>query len=166
MELIANHCTTDIERHRRTEIAKTLCYHRRYLNDTELRDGYEHILKQVEQGKLDWEDELGDKLHEYLDYRANVNMRAKVNAQQDGFVKVEYKKSANEKKSNADPGGKPQICFCLEYNVGNCPQSDHHEGRLGHKKVNKFHICRKCHREGEFKSHRESDEACPRKKSS
>ena len=146
-----------------TEIAKTLCYHKRYLGDDDLREGYDSILKQGEQGKLNWKDDLADKLHNHLDYRANVIIRDRV-ALQEGFNKTEVSKQTEKRVNPTDSNVKDKIYYCLEFNLNNCPHSDNHEGRMGSKKVTKFHICRKYHKDGEFKSHREMDECCPRKK--
>ena len=149
---------TQEERMARIGMARTMCYHNLYLNDKDLRDGYEAILNKVEQGILKWSDDLSLELHNYLDYRANINLRSKVSGQE-GFTKVEHKRKQTDKT------GSDKVMYCLEYNLGSCPQSDHHEGRLGQRKVTKFHICRKCHRDGEFKSHKDTDEACPKKRS-
>ena len=152
---------TDVERRARTQIAKTLCYHKNYLGDTDLRDGYEEVLKQVEFGKRDWTDNLEDELHSLLDYRANILAREKLTQQPEGFTKVESRKD----RRGASDSATGRIVYCMEYNGGNCPQTDHHEGRFSNRKVTKFHICRKCYKEGEYKSHRATDECCPRKDS-
>ena len=93
------------ERKARINIAKTLCYHKKYLKDEDLQSGYNFILKKVEQGLLTWDDELGNKLHEHLDYQANVILHDKLQAKKDseGFSKVENRKSL-EKKSSDDRG--------------------------------------------------------------
>ena len=143
----------------RIEIAKTLCYHRRYLGEKELIKGYDNMLKQVEQGKLTWTDEMSEKLHQHLDYQANVITRDKMLAQQEtGFTKVERGKASGNGRNNTD--GKEKAFYCLEYNLGTCNFKGSHEGRLGTRRITKQHICRKCHREGEIKNHRETDEAC------
>ena len=90
LEIISFKSIPTEERNARVEVAKILCYHKRYLDDGDLREGYDSIMKQIEQGKLKWMDEVSQKLHEHLDYRANVNMRRRVEAQQSGgFIKVE-----------------------------------------------------------------------------
>ena len=162
LELIALHSIGEQEKAARIEVAKVLCYHKKYLDDANLRAGYDSIMKQVEQGVIDWDDSLGEKLHQLLDYRANVILRDKMN--NEGFTKVEYKKPTERKSStfSADSGNKEKVFYCLEFNLGTCPQTDHHEGRLGSKKVTKFHICRRCHKDGEFKSHADGDD-CPKK---
>ena len=117
-------------------------------------------MKQVEQEKLSWADELGEKLHSLLDYRANVIIRDRVT--QESFTKVEAKKARTDK----NPGGasKDRIFYCLEFNQGTCPHGDHHEGIWGNKKIMKFHFCRKCHKEGDYRSHKETDDVCPKKR--
>ena len=84
------------EHNMRICIAKTLCYHRMYLNDHDIREGVT-ILKQVEQGRATWNDNLAQRLHEHLDYRANVIMQRKIAESQEGFTKVEYKKGQEKK---------------------------------------------------------------------
>ena len=150
------------EREAQIQIAKTICYHKKYVQDSDLQEGYDTILKQIEQGKLQWKDDLGQKLHEHLDYRANVIIRNKI-AQQE--AKSEQRKSHNNKKLTTQDGGNPKdrVIYCLEYNQGTCPHSDHHEGRFNRKKVFKFHICQRCHKEGDFKSHQDASDECPKK---
>ena len=161
LELVDGHCNSEEEKNARIQIAKTLCYHKNYMEDDKLREGYEAILQQVEQGKLNWSDELGIKLHEHLDYRANVNMRNKVSQQE--TTKTDRKQYSDRKSIEVKNNGE-RVIYCLDYNLGKCPHSDHHEGRFAGKKVTKFHICRRCHTEGEFKSHKDSEPACPNKK--
>ena len=54
LEIIANHCGLAQEREGRTQLAKMLCYHKKYLEDEDLQEGYDSILKQIEQGTLQW----------------------------------------------------------------------------------------------------------------
>ena len=72
LELISMGGLTDKERSARIKVAKMMCYHKKYLDDQSLREGYDSIMKQIKQGKLKWEDSIGQKLHDHLDYRANV----------------------------------------------------------------------------------------------
>ena len=56
------------ERIPRINIAKTMCYHKAYLKDHNVRDGYDQLLKSIEQVKCSWAEDLGEQLHEYYDY--------------------------------------------------------------------------------------------------
>ena len=49
-ELIGRRDTSDKERRTRITIAKTLCYHKAYLKDGELRNGCNQMLKRIEKG--------------------------------------------------------------------------------------------------------------------
>ena len=162
LELISLDSMSEIERKARINIAKTLCYHKKYLSDFDLRTGYDNILKQVEQGQLKWSDNLGDALHHHLDYRANVIFRDKMvtdKEKDEGFTKVEPKR-----RQAVVPDEKiGKVIFCADYNAGTCTHPDNHEGRFSNRKVTKFHICKRCHKEGDYRSHREGDECCPRK---
>ena len=115
----------------------------------------------------DWDPVLGEYLHEYLDYRANIILREKVQAEtQSGnnsnpFTKVENKKASNKRMTDKD--GEQKVVYCLEFNTNTCAHHDHHPGRFGGKNMTKFHVCRKCHQAGEIKSHKEMDNCCPRK---
>ena len=162
LELAALHNISSEERDARISIACTLCYHKKYLGDTDLHEGYDTVLKQVEQGKINWGDDLGSKLHEHLDYRANVIIRDRLAAQGSSH-KQESGRIPNDKKTTVDSAKPDKVIYCLEYNLGTCPQHDHHKGRFGQKKVTKFHICRKCHKDGDFKSHRDGDDNYPKK---
>ena len=143
-------------------MVKTLCYHKMYLEDTDLRDGYEMILKKIEQGVLTWNHDLAAELHQHLDYRANMILRKKL-AEKESFSKLEKRAMSDLKKP--DNNGANKVVYCLDYNLGQCQQPDHHEGRFNSKKVMKFHICRKCHKDGEFNTHKDSDNICPKKHS-
>ena len=162
LELIARDDVDEQEKKARFSIVKTICYHKLYLNDEELREGYDQIMKRIERGTHDWDEALGEHLHELLNYRANVILREKVNeGNHNQFTKVEGKKAAKERK--AGESGKERFVYCMDFNNGSCTQRDHHEGKFNGVKVTKFHVCRKCHGFGEMKSHREGDPSCPRK---
>ena len=77
LELAEQEGISENERKGRIAIAKTLCYHKLYLNDGDLRNGYDEIVKKVERGLQEWNQVLGEHLHEFLNYRANVNLREK-----------------------------------------------------------------------------------------
>ena len=151
---------TQEEQEARIDIARTLSYHKKYLDDSHLRDEYDSILKQVEQGIITWMDGLGNKLHDFLDYRANVLLRDRIAAQDNTGArqKGDGKKIGAEHKSDSN---KEKIYYCLDYNLNKCSNPDKHEGQFGSKTVVKHHICRRCHREGEYRKHRDSDDACP-----
>ena len=160
LELTLQKNMSEAERSARIAIAKTLCYHKLYLSDAELREGYDQIMKRVERGTQDWDEALGEHLHELLNYRANVILREKIHDESgQPFTKVESKKM--KEKRPTDSGYENRIIYCQDYNSGKCSARDHHEGRFSGKKVTKFHICKKCHTLGEIKSHREIDQQCP-----
>ena len=96
LELISRPEISENERSARTEIAKILCYHKLYLNDDDLRNGYDAILKTVEQGTAQWGPELAQSLNSYCEFRANIAWRE------------------NSKKSN--PGNKEQKSRILRVN--------------------------------------------------
>ena len=163
LELIALHSMSEQERSARIDVAKVLCYHKKYLDDRSLREGYDSIMKQVEQGNIQWAHNLGEKLHQHLDYRANVILRDRMN--NEGFTKVENRKQQDKRgPTGGETTVKDRVFYCLDYNLGTCPQSDHHEGRIGTKKVTKFHFCKRCHKDNEYKSHRDTDTSCPKRK--
>ena len=161
LELIGQEDITENERNARIAIAKTLCYHKLYLKDEELREGYDQILKRIERGTQDWDEALGEHLHELLNYRANVLMREQMSENNNSnFTRVENKR---QKERRNDKETDNRIIYCQDFNTGNCIHRDHHEGRFAGKKVTRFHICKKCHSVGEMKSHREGSQNCPRK---
>ena len=150
LETITSGVLTEMEKNARTNMAKTICYHKEYLSDSELRNGYEDILKQVEQGALGWEDDLTGKLHEHFVFRANINLRNRI--ENDRFTTVSRKvdKMDNKtKKGNTEE----RIIYCQEFNKKTCIHQDHHEGRFMNKRVTKCHLCSKCLKMGEKRSH-------------
>ena len=84
-------------------------------------------MKKIEQGQLKWTDDVSQRLHEHLDYRANVILREKVEEQkmETGAFKTEQKRSTERKTENKD-----RVFYCLEYNQGTCPFDNHHEGKF------------------------------------
>ena len=160
LELISDKTTPEVERAARIELAKTLCYHKLYLPDVELRDGYDQILKKVERGQQQWDPALGEHLHEFLNYRANLRLREKVaqTTPENGFTKVEHKKNQDRRNDKNDS---TRIIYCQDFNNKRCNQQDHHEGRFAGGKVIRWHICKKCLEHGEVRSHRSSDAECP-----
>ena len=159
------------EQKARTNLAKVICYHKQYLHDADLRSGYDHVLKQVEQKLLNWTDDLGDHLHQFYDYRAMALLREKIQqqARQEGGnatgagVKMERKSLEKSENMTAqeDTDSLPKPVFCMEFNQGTCKQTDTHEGHFGGKRCLKWHICRRCRRIGDIRHHAEKD--CTRK---
>ena len=107
LEIIEREDITSEEKRARITIAKTLCYHKMYLQDDELRDGYDQMLKKVERGMQGWDPVLGEHLHEYLNYRANVILREKIQKddQNKEFTKVEHRKSSSDRKNMPEGKG-------------------------------------------------------------
>ena len=162
LELAGQNGISPEERNARINIAKTLCYHKNYLSDDILRDGYDQVLKRVERRQQDWNEVLGEHLHELLTYKANIIMREKMQEKDGPFTKVEGKKFSKPVERQQDNNSE-KIIFCNDYNIGKCTFQDHHEGRFAGKRCTRFHICKKCYiTGGEIKSHRENSEACPK----
>ena len=156
LETIALPNILEAERSARVRIAKTVCYHKNYLEDEELHNGYDDIMKRVEQGLLDWSDELADKLHEHYVFRANVNLHSRL--ENEGFTKVEWKRKEEKMENIIEKAQElERIVYCQEYNKKSCLQQDHHEGRFMNKRVMKWHLCNKCLRVGEKRSHPSAD---------
>ena len=53
LEIVCWDGISSAEHKARTKVARTLCYHKKYLNDGELRAGYDAIMKKIEQGKTE-----------------------------------------------------------------------------------------------------------------
>ena len=165
LELAAQPHIDQKERIARINIAKTICYHQSYLSDSEIRGGYDQLLKKVEQGVSEWDSNLGESLHEYYDYQANKIIRDKLNK--------EHYKTDRSSNSQHIPDTRitrsdtkkteEQTIFCGLYNKGKCNFEDHHEGRFSNRPVTKWHICSRCLKNGEKRSHPEGDPACPNK---
>ena len=164
LELVEQEDISKEERNVRIAIAKTLCYHKMYLEDEDLRNGYDQIVKKVERGMQGWDRVFGEHLHEYLNYRVNVNLREQI---QEGntapFTKVDRKKNRQDENNKMSLENKERVIYCQDYNNQRCRFKDHHKGKFAGKTVTKFHICKKCHQSGEIRSHRETDDFCPRK---
>ena len=112
LEIVANSNVGIEEKFARVNIAKTVCYHKAYLNDSMLREGYDQILKSVEQGNNAWTDNLGEKLHDFYNYQANKLIREKV--KQDGACNEKSSRNPNEKMNK--PTNTENIIYCAAYN--------------------------------------------------
>ena len=135
-----------------------MAYHKLYLRDEDLHDGYDDMLKKVERGQQQWDETLGEHLHEFLNFRGNILMRDKLqnDNNKNAFTKVEYKKAAERKQD-----GKEWVIYCQDYNNNRCPHGDHHEGKFTSNKITKWHICKRCNEHKETKSHQWTDDTCP-----
>ena len=160
LEIALLDCISQKERMARLGMAKTICYHRLYLEEEDLRNGYEDIMRKVEQGKLDWGNNLAEKLHEHYVFRANVNLRARLD--NDSFTEVSRRRT-DKSESKASSNDNDKIIYCQEFNKKLCIHNDHHEGRFMNKKVTKWHLCSKCIKSGEKKSHPGVE--CPKNRS-
>ena len=140
------------ERSARVNIAKTICYHKAYLSDQDLQDGYDQLIKSVEQGKRDWSSNLGEQLHDFYDYQANKLLREKVQTDQLPTERFNKSTAKTDRTTAVDT-----TVYCGAYNKGRCTYDDHHEGKFNGKTVTKWHICSKCYKIGEKRSHRDSE---------
>ena len=154
------------ERSAGIQLAKTVCYHKQYLKDEDLRNGYDSILKRVEQGAMTWEDQLGEEPYKHYDYRTNVLLRERLHEgagkadradRGDRSIEVRNKEVIFEDMEKCKP------VFCMEFNRGECTQSDLHKGSFSGKRCIKWHICRRCRRFSELCNHLEDAPNCPRK---
>ena len=109
LEIIASPDVASKEKEARTLMVKTLCYHKMYLDDGDLRDGYDSILKKVEQGKLTWSPSLAEELHNHLDYQANVYTRNKM--AQESFTRVENKRTPAADSKRPDGGATEKVVY-------------------------------------------------------
>ena len=169
LELVTREGVDEFEKKARLEIAKTICYHKLYLEDEDLRIGYDMIMKRIEQGACNWSEDLGSELHKHFDYRANVVCREKLAAKQNSNSTVKNQSSKVDDKTDKDLASEDVVevkpVFCMEFNKGTCEFSKSHLGKWRGKKCTKWHICRICLRDNELAHHAEIDSKCPKKSS-
>ena len=164
LEIIGSDIPTE-EKEARINIAKTLCYHKSYLQDDDLRDRYDQIMKRIERGQQSWSAPLREHLNELLDYRANLIVQTKIaeaaesNKHNEPFTKVEKREKDRKKESDI----KEKIIYCQDYNNNRCQHNDHHDGRFAGRTVTRWHLCKKCLEVGDRRSHRAMDPECPSK---
>ena len=152
IELILLKTTGAEERNARLKIVKILAYHKQYLGDAELREGYDYVLKQVEQGVKDWGDDLSKDLHEFLDYRANILIRSKMqehryqetkpNQPGDSTSKRATRTSTEKFSLDFEGDEHKKSVFGMEYNHDKCEHKTSHEGSFSGRKCIKWHFCR------------------------
>ena len=157
------------EKDARVRIAKTICYHKLYLTDEDLRRGYDIVMKQVEQGVQSWGPQLAEELHQLLDYRSNVISRERMKEMELKMLDNKNKAKKDDKKSEenkgdetTEEGGDFKPIFCMDYNKGECTFKKSHGGKWRGKKVTKWHICKGCLKNSELLPHPETE--CPNKK--
>ena len=172
LELASRPGVSSLEKEDRINITKTICYHKQYLADDDLRTGYDNVLKKVEQGATSWGENLGGQLSDFYDYRANVILKTKLQHKEmpprGDKHRAESGESTSSNSSSTDnytfedlERNKP--VFCMEYNKLKCQHSNTHEGQFGGRKCLKWHICRRCRCFGEIRHHPEEDQNCPRR---
>ena len=157
------------ERQVRTEIAKCLCYHKQYLQDDELRIGYDVTMKRVEHGLDQWSLKMVDEMHKFFEYRANVIAREALAKADNTSHGKNSQKSVKENQSSAtkldqkgdDSNPDRSIVFCMDFNRNQCNQHKSHIGKWQGKQVMKYHVCRSCLRNNDVTNHSEMDPKCP-----
>ena len=142
LELILQDHIKPVERAARLHFLCMLCYHKQYLDISELRDQYDATLKNIERGTAGWAEfkDLERQLH------TNLTFRATVKARQPDIPKAtpggtEVKKFSTKEGSGSEPA---KVIYCSDYNKKACPFEDHHKGVFNKKQVTKWHICSKC----------------------
>ena len=78
IELIIRPGINENEIRARLAILKTIAYHKNYLQDEDLRDGYDEMMKKVEHAHQQWDKVLGEHLHEFLNFRMNLQARERM----------------------------------------------------------------------------------------
>ena len=142
------------ERACRVKIAKTIAYHKLYLADNDLRNGYDATLKLIEQGVESWSDALIDRLNRYYEFRANVAWREKAG---DKPSKSPSDKNPEGKSDEGSEDNDQKVIYCMDYNKGICTNSKSHLGKWKGRKTMKWHVCRHCLKSGELNNHAEKE---------
>ena len=164
LELAAQPNISEEERLARINIAKTVCYHKKYLQDEDLREGYDTILKKVEQGTAEWSRMLSEELHLFYDYRANAILREKSGGLTAGKQKGKTENNETETAEGDEDKDAGKVIYCLDYNLNKCSHDKSHKGKWkGKQGVWKWHVCKTCLRSGELNHHRDGDTKCPNK---
>ena len=100
IELITREGIEEDEKEARLAVLKTIAYHKLYLQDNDLRDGYDKMMKKIERGQQQWCAVLGEHLHEFLNYRANIIFHDRIQTGETSkntpFTKVESRKQSEE----------------------------------------------------------------------
>ena len=100
LEIAAMHEISENERLACIHIAKTICYHSAYLKDGDLQEGYDQVMKSVEQGVNNWFSNLGSKLHDLYDYQANKQLRERIQGESQKNSDKTAKQTAIASKSD------------------------------------------------------------------
>ena len=170
LELITSSDLEAEEKNARLHFLKILCYHREYLEISDLKDQYVANLQLIERGEANWAEfrSLTSQLHTNLTFRANVKSRERENATVAKLEKLVAgdggKKLDSKVKNPKEPTNiVGKVIYCSYYNKGACPFDDHHEGVFNKKPVTKWHICCRCLVQDGHprRSHPEGDPACP-----
>ena len=159
LELIRRGGIQDVEKDARIDILMTLCYHSTYLSPDELKSQYRATLQRIERGAAKWGNDLAERLHTDLAFRASVLAR-KNESKSD---KTDNKPSVNKSSKGDTAKTDHKFHYCADFNKGNCSFKDNHEGKLSGKDVTLWHICKRClfSTEKLVRMHPESDPECP-----
>ena len=140
----------------RVDIARTMCYHKLYLSDEDLRIGYDSILKSVEHGEEEWSPRLAENLNRHYEFRATAVLREKLNAAESNKDKAKGG-TVKEVSEEGEEGGTEKLVYCMEFNKGTCTFAKSHVGKFRSKQVTKWHVCRTCLKAKELNAHAEKD---------
>ena len=150
------------EKEARLEIIKVMSYHKLYLNDEDLRMGYDSVMKTVEQGVEPWLDRLAGNLEKFYEFRANVVLRDKViNGDKKLAGGNKDTKEGEEVVGTSGEEVEGKVIYCMDFNKGSCTHEKSHVGKWKGKKLTKWHVCRSCLKNSELLAHPEKD--CPNK---
>ena len=155
LELAAQACGEEAKA--RIGIAKTMCYHKLYLSDEDLRVGYDSTLKSVEQGEETWSPALVDNLNRHYEFRVTAVLREKLQASETLNNKAKNSPPTKDSQEESDEGGSEKVVYCMDYNKGTCTHSKSHVGKFRGKQVTKWHVCRVCLKDKELKCHPEKE---------
>ena len=161
MELILLKGVSTEERLARAAIIKTMAYHKTYLQDDELRIGYDTILKKVEQEEMEWGPKMAEDLNRFYEARGQAQLREQLQIKPPQPAAGEEKNNKKEPGEDPDNGGDSKIIYCMEFNKGTCSEEKSHVGKWKGKKCTKWHICRACIKHQELSNHPEGDVNCP-----
>jgi len=159
MEIILEYEPSQVEIKGRLNLIRTMAKLLGAYPWSAVRNVYASVLREIEQGKLDWSSDINTTMHFSL-----ITCPGRTAAPQSSEVRGErHGRNPTGKRGGSGNGsGESRVWFCAEYQKNQCSHKEAHQQVLYGKQVMVQHICAKCLlKDRRELKHPDSSSACP-----
>jgi len=157
MEIILEYQPSQVEIKGRLNLLRTMSHLLGCYPWPAVRNVYASVLREIEQGKLDWSSDINTTMHFSL-----ITCPGKASTPQVVDSRVEKQGRSSSGKKGSGAGNDSRVWFCAEYQKNQCAHKEAHRGELYGKQVVVQHVCAKCLlKDRRELKHPDSSAACP-----